>query len=84
MAWLISFTLTILVCGNVINAYLVPKQEFTRQRFYWQLRWRLMMDEWQQSLGGKLKLNPVEVIANRVLMSTKNQEIYDGLILLLS
>lgn len=40
-----------------------------------------MIDEKQQSLGGKLELNPIEARANEVLMRAKRQEIYDGSIL---
>ncbi|CAL1685808.1 unnamed protein product [Lasius platythorax] len=78
MAWLILFTLTILICGNVINAHHVHKREFTRQRTYWQLRQQLIMNEKRLSLGGKLKLNSIESMANQVLMSLKSREINDG------
>jgi hypothetical protein len=32
----------------------------------------------QQSLGGELHLNSIEVKANRVLMAAKNRELHDG------
>ncbi|XP_072767162.1 adenosine deaminase 2 [Anoplolepis gracilipes] len=80
MAWLSLFTLTILICGNMINAYFIHKQEFPRQLTYWQLRRELMMTEKRYFLGGNLKLNFIESIANQVLMSIKSREIQDGFI----
>ncbi|XP_050458354.1 adenosine deaminase 2-like [Cataglyphis hispanica] len=82
MAWLILFTLTILICDNVINAQFMDAQEFihTRQRYYWQIRWQLMMNERRSSLGGQLELNSIELIANKILMSIKSQEIHEGFI----
>ncbi|XP_029176102.1 adenosine deaminase 2-like [Nylanderia fulva] len=80
MVWSSLFTLTILICsGNVINAHLVHKQrEFKRQHAYWQLRQQLITSEKQSSLGGKLKLNSMEIMANKVLMSFKDREINNG------
>ncbi|XP_070150821.1 adenosine deaminase 2 [Polyergus mexicanus] len=80
MSWLILFTLTILICGNVINAQSMQARKFIRQNYYWQLRRKLIMNETRCSLGGQLELNPMELIANKILMSIKYQEIHEGFI----
>jgi len=62
---------SILICDDASLAHPV------RQSTYWQLREQLMRDEMQQSLGGELQLNSIEVKANRVLMAAKNRELHD-------
>lgn len=75
----ILIVLVILICHNMIFAY--HTRHFTQQPTYWQLRRQLIKDEMQQSLGGGLQLNPMEVRANRVLMAAKRREVHDGSIL---
>jgi len=73
MAGLLLLALaSILICDDASLAHPM------RQSTYWQLRRQLMRDEMQQSLGGELHLNSIEVKANRVLMAAKNREIHDG------
>lgn len=74
----ILFVLAFLICNYAILA-----GTYTRQHTYWQLRERLLVHEKRQSLGGELKLGPVEIMANYVLMAAKNKEINDGSILYL-
>lgn len=91
MARAVLLTLAILVCGQAIYVHpaditrsLKRLLRKPRQNTYWQIRDQLMTDEKQQSLGGKLELNPIEARANQVLMRAKSREIYDGLILSLT
>jgi len=59
-----------------------PKSlQIAQQNAYWKRRQQMMLDEQQQSLGGKLVLSPIEAKANQVLMRAKSREIYDGSIL---
>ncbi|XP_011880774.1 PREDICTED: adenosine deaminase CECR1-like [Vollenhovia emeryi] len=86
MARVVLFTLAILICGQA--TYVHPNYVTLSKRgpglptvnMYWFKRQRLLADEKQQSLGGKLQLSPVETKANNVLMRAKRREIYDGFI----
>ncbi|XP_071557389.1 adenosine deaminase 2-like [Temnothorax nylanderi] len=89
MARAILFTLAILIyCQTIL---VQPLESFSlslprflnrtpQQNKYWQLRQRMMSEEKQQSLGGKLELSPNETKANEILMRAKIRELYDGFI----
>jgi len=88
MAKAVLFILVIQICqifAHPIDATVTLFQrkslQVAQQNAYWKRRQQMMLDEQQQSLGGKLVLSPIEAKANQVLMRAKSREICDGSIL---
>jgi len=88
----VLFILAIQICQTIfahpidatIDVTLFQRKSLpvAQQNAYWKRRQQMMLDEQQQSLGGKLVLNPIEAKANQVLMRAKSREIHDGSIFL--